>query len=49
MDVKELKEKLGEMPDDAEVVMEDNFNPYNYITNVVCREDGTVAVVVTKS
>lgn len=39
---------MDEMPVDAEVIMEDNFNPYNYITNVVCLEDGTVVVVATK-
>lgn len=47
MTVKELKERLDEMPDGAEVFIEDDFYDHDYITNVVHRKDG--AVVITKS
>lgn len=49
MTVKELKERLDEMPDGAEVVIEDDpdFYEHDYITNVVHRKDGVV--VITKS
>lgn len=47
MTVKELKERLDEMPDEAEVVIEEDFYGQDYITNVMLRKDGRV--VITKS
>lgn len=47
MTVKELKEILDEMPDVAEVVVEDYFYDHENITNVVHRKDGTVMITLS--
>ena len=49
MTVKELKEELDEMPEEAEVVIENDSDlyEYDYITNVVQRKNGII--MITKS